>query len=280
MGKFTVIGAVTLGVVAMGQAAFAADAIVITPGKASDKAVTYQSAAPTRLFDVEKATTLAPGENRFGANLQVGGLGSGATAGIAGGVNLRADMNVSPGFETGISVTGLGGAGTSNLLGNLALRGKLALTEFSVGATPIEVGGMASVGAFATGGGIGSANIGVGIPMTAAISNNVNVTLVPGLGFGFAAGGLLPGGAQPAVGGAGLTPGLGLGLDIGLTRNLSALIDGNLGAVGTGLSTAGTVGLRYGISDDFAIDLSAGYKGSPLSAVNAGTVGLGGYYAF
>jgi hypothetical protein len=76
-GKLLTMGAAMLGVAAIAPAAFAEDAIVITPGYANDKAVTYQTAAPTRMFNVEKAVTLAPGEKRFGANLQVGGLGTG-----------------------------------------------------------------------------------------------------------------------------------------------------------------------------------------------------------
>lgn len=276
--KFWVSGAIALAVTSFGQAANA-ESIVITPGQATDKTVVYQSAAPTRHIDVEKATTLAPGQSRFGANLQVGGLGSTAGAGIAGGVNLRADMNVQPGLEAGISATGLGAAGTSNLLGDLSLRGKLAWTEFSVGATPIEVGAMANIGGFLTGGGLTSGSIGVGLPMTAALMNNLNVTVAPGVGFGFAAGGLLPGGAAPTVGAAGFLPTVGLGLDLGLTDRLSALVDGNLGFA-SGFGATGNVGLRYGINEDLAADLFVGYKGSPLTSLNSGTVGIGGYYAF
>jgi len=277
--KFLVTGAVALAVTSFGQAA-SAESITITPGQANDKTVVYQQAAPTRHIDVEKATTLAPGQSRFGANLQVGGIGAGGTApGIAGGVNLRADMNVQPGLEAGISATGLGAAGTSNLLGDLSLRGKLAWTEFSVGATPIEVGAMANIGGFLTGGGLTSGSIGVGIPMTAALMNNLNVTVAPGVGFGFAAGGLLPGGAQPTVGAAGFLPTVGLGLDLGLTDRLSALVDGTLG-FSAGYGATGNVGLRYGINEDFAADLFVGYKGNPLTSLNSGTVGVGGYYAF
>lgn len=275
-GKFWVMGAATLGIVAVAPAAFAADAIVITPGYANDKAVTYQTAAPTRMFNVEKAVTLAPGEKRFGANLQIGGLGTGGGAGIAGGVNLRADMNVQPGLEAGISATGLGGAGNANLLGNLDLRGKLALGEFSLGAMPVRVAGMADIGAMAAGGGIGSAALGVGLPLTGAITDNLNVTVSPGVAFGFGASNI---GTTAVSGGPGLAPALGLGLDLGLTRNLSAIVDGNLN-YGTGFGATGNVGLRYGFTDNLAADLFVGYNGNPLTNVNAGTVGLGGYYAF
>lgn len=277
--KFWVSGAIALAVTSFGQAANA-ESIVITPGQATDKTVVYQSAAPTRHFDVEKATTLAPGESRFGANLQVGGLGIGGTSpGIAGGVNLRADMNVQPGVEAGISATGMGAAGTANLLGDLSLRGKMSWTEFSIGATPVEVGAMANIGGFLTGGGLTSGSIGVGLPLTAALMNNLNVTVAPGVGFGFSAGGLLPGGAAPTLGAAGFLPTVGLGLDLGLTDRLSALVDGNLGFA-SGFGATGNLGLRYGISEDLAADLFVGYRGSPLTNLNSGTVGLGGYYAF
>jgi hypothetical protein len=194
-------------------------------------------------------------------------------------VNLRADTNIQPGMEAGLSVTGLGAGGASNLLGNINLDGKLHWSEFSIGTTPVEVGALANIGAMATGGGIGSASVGVGIPLTAALSNRLNVTAVPGVSFGFAAGGLLPGGTAPTATAGGLMPALGLGLDWMLTNKLSAMVDGNLG-FGGGLSTAGNVGLRYGISDAFAGDLFLGYAGNPLNAVNSATVGVGGYYAF
>lgn len=278
-GKFWVAGAVTLGMVAIAPSAFAADQLIITPGYAADKTVTYQEAAPTRMFNVEKATTLRQGENRFGANLQVGGLGiGGATPGLAGGVNLRADMGITPGFEGGISVSGIGAGGVSNLLGSLDLRGKVALTELSLGMMPVEVGGMANLGGFLAGGGIGRATVGVGLPLTAAISNRLNVTAVPGLAFGFGAGGLLPGGTPATVTTGGLMPALGLGLDWMVTDRLSGIVDANWNLSATTLG--GNVGLRYGISDDLAADLFVGYNGSPLQAVNSGTIGLGGYYAF
>ena len=278
--KYWISGAVALAVTSFGQAA-SAESIVITPGQATDKTVIYQSAAPTRHIDVEKATTLPPGESRFGASLQVGGLGiGGATPGIAGGVNVRADMNVQPGLEAGISATGLGGAGASNLLGDLSLRGKLAWSEFSLGATPVELGATANVGGFLAGGGLASGSIGVGIPMTAALMDNLNVTVAPGVGFGFSAGGLLPGGTPASVGAAGFMPTVGLGLDLGVTDRLSALVDTNLGWA-SGFGATGNLGLRYGISEDLAADIFVGYKGNPLTAgVNTGTVGLGGYYAF
>ncbi|MFN3430754.1 MAG: hypothetical protein ACK46X_12455 [Candidatus Sericytochromatia bacterium] len=279
-GKLLMGGTLALSMVAFAPAAFAADPIVITPGQASDKTVTYQEAAPTRHFNVEKATTLAPGESRFGASLNVGGLGvGGATPGLAGGVNLRADTNIQPGLEAGIAVSGMGAGGASNLLGNVVLDGKLHWTEFSVGATPVEVGALATLGALASGGGLASGSIGVGIPMTAALSNRLNVTVSPGVSFGIAGGGLLPGGATPTASAAGLIPALGLGLDWMVTDRLSALVDGNVGFSG-GMAAAGNVGLRYGISDAFAADLFLGYAGNPANAVNAGTVGLGGYYAF
>ena len=279
-GKFWVAGATTLGLLAISQAAFAAEPIIITPGQAADRTVTYQEAAPTRYFNVEKAITLPEGENRIGANLQVGGLGIGGnTPGVAGGVNLRADWGVSPGLETGLSVTGLGATGVNNLLGNVALRGKMALSEFSIGMMPVEVGGLASVGALGTASGIASANVGVGIPMTATLTNTLNVTVAPGIGFGFNAGGLLPGGTTAQVNAAGFRPALGLGLDWMLTDKLSALVDGNQGYAG-GFDATGNLGVRYGFTDDFAADLFVGYQGSPLQAVNAGTVGLGGFYAF
>lgn len=279
-GKFWVAGAVTLGLVAIAPAAYAQNTVIITPGYASDKTVTYQEAAPTRMFNVEKATTLRQGENRFGANLQVGGLGVGGTApGLAGGVNLRADMGISPGFEGGISVSGIGAGGVSNLLGNIDLRGKVALSEFSIGAWPVEVGGMANAGGFLAGGGIGRATVGVGLPLTAAVSNRLNITAVPGVAFGFGAGGLLPGGTQPTVQAAGLMPALGLGLDWMVTDRLSGIVDANWN-LSAGSTLGGNLGLRYGISEDLAADLFVGYNGSPLQAVNSGTIGLGGYYAF
>jgi len=280
MSKFLMAGAVLAAAVTYGQVA-SAESITITPGQATDKTVTYQTAAPTRHFDIEKATTLAPGQSRFGANLQLGGLGiGGATPGIAGGVNLRADTNVSPGLEAGISATGLGGAGASQLLGDLSLRGKMAWTEFSIGQMPVEVGGLANIGGFLTGGGLTSGSVGIGLPMTAAVMNNLNVTVSPGVGFGFAAGGFLPGGAAPQVGAAGFLPSLGLGADLGLTDRLSALIDANLG-YSSGYNASGNLGLRYGFTEDIAADLFVGYKGNPLTGgLNTGTVGLGGYYAF
>ena len=280
MSKFLMAGAVVAAAVTYGQLA-SAEPITITPGQANDKSVIYQTAAPTRHFDVEKATTLAPGQSRFGANLQLGGFGvGGATPGVAGGVNLRADTNVTPGFEAGISATGLGGGGASMLLGDLALRGKLAFSEFSIGTMPVEVGGLANIGGFLTGGGLSAGSIGIGIPFTAAVMNNLNVTVSPGVGFGFAAGGLLPGGAPPQLGATGFLPSLGLGADVGLTDRLSALIDGNLGFSG-GYNATGNLGLRYGFTDAFAADLFVGYKGNPLTGgLNTGTAGLGGYYAF
>jgi len=275
-GKFWVMGAATLGLVAVAPAAFAADEIVITPGYAADKTVKYQTAAPTRLFGVEKAITLAPGEKRFGANLQVGGLGTSAGAGLAGGVNLRADMNVQPGLEAGITATGIGaGGGAGNLLGTIGLDGKLAMTEFSLGSMPVEVAGMATLGAMAAGGGIGSATLGVGLPLTGALTNNINLTVAPGLAFGFGSNSL---GTANAVA-PGLVPALGLGLDVGLTRNLSAMVDGNMNYA-NGFGATGNLGLRYGFTDNLAADLFVGYNGNPLTNVNAGTVGLGGYYAF
>lgn len=279
-GKFWVTGAVTVGLVGIAPAALAqADPIVITPGQAQEKTTSYVSAAPTRMFNVEKGLTLAPGENRFGANLQMGGLGiGGSPMNVAGGVNLRADMGVSPGLETGIAVTGIGAGGVQNLLGNIQLGGKLALTEFSVGMTPVYVGGLAQIGAFATGGGIGNANIGVGIPMTAVPGDRVNFTVTPGLAFGFGAGGLLPGGTPAQVNTAGLTPALGVGVDVMLTDRLSGIVDGKIGF--GGLPASGALGVRYGINEDLAADLFVGYMGNPLQAVNSGTVGLGGYYAF
>jgi len=278
-GKLLMGTALSLSMVAFAPAAFAADQIIITPGQASDKTVRYQSAAPTRHFNVEKATTLAPGESRFGANLNVGGLGTNAGVGLSGGVNLRADTNIQPGLEAGIAVSGVGAGGVSNLLGNINLNGKLHWTEFSLGATPVEVGALATAGALATGGGLGSATIGLGLPMTAALSNRLNVTVAPGVGFGFAGGGLLPGGTAPTATASGFFPAVGLGADFLVTDRLSAMIDGNIGFSG-GFAGTGNVGVRYGITDDFAADLFAGYAGNPLSAVNAGQVGLGAYYAF
>lgn len=277
--KFWVSGAIALAVTSFGQAA-QAESIVITPGQATDKSVIYQSAAPTRHIDVEKATTLPPGQSRVGANLQLGGLGlGGASPSLAGGVNLRADMAVQPGLEAGISATGLGAAGTANLLGDLSLRGKLAWSEFQVGLTPVEVGATATIGGFLTGGGLTSGSIGIGLPLTAALMNNLNITVAPGVGFGFAAGGLLPGGATPTLSSSGFLPTVGLGLDLGLTDRLSALVDGTLGYA-SGFSAAGNIGLRYGFTDDLAADLFVGYRGNMLAALNSGTVGLGGYYAF
>jgi hypothetical protein len=279
-GKLWVGGALALGFAAYGPAAFAADQIIITPGQATDKTIIYQQAAPTRMFSVEKAATLAPGEQRFGASLNIGGLGiGGAPLGLAGGVNLRADTNIQPGLEAGLAVSGLGAGGASNLLGNINLDGKLHWSEFSVGTTPVEVGAIANIGALATGGGIGSASVGVGIPLTMAVSSRLNVTAVPGISFGFAAGGLLPGGAAPTATAAGLMPALGLGLDWMLTDRLSGILDGNLGFNG-GLTTVGNVGLRYGVTDNFAGDLFLNYGGNPVTGVNTSTVGLGGYFAF
>jgi len=277
--KLMMGSALSLSMVAFAPAAFAADQIIITPGQASDKTVTYQSAAPTRHFNVEKATTLAPGESRFGASLNVGGLGTTTGAGLSGGVNLRADTNIQPGLEAGIAVQGVGAGGVSNLLGNINLNGKLHWTEFSLGATPVEVGALATAGALATGGGLGSATIGLGLPMTAALSNRLNVTVAPGVGFGFAGGGLLPGGTAPTATASGFFPAVGLGADFLVTDRLSAMIDGNIGFSG-GFAGTGNVGVRYGISENFAADLFAGYAGNPLSAVNAGQIGLGAFYAF
>jgi len=276
---FLALGAAAMAVAMAAPAALAQqdNTVVITPGAGGDRTVTYQSAAPTRLFSVEKAVTLAPGERRFGANLQIGGLGTGAGVGLAGGVNIRGDMNVSPGLEAGISATGIGGGGGfGNMLGNLDLRGKLAMGSFAIGTMPVRVAGMADIGAMAAGGGIGSASVGVGLPLTSALTDNINVTLAPGLAFGFGASNI---GTAQVTGGPGLTPALGVGLDLGLTRNLSAMIDGNLN-YGAGFGATGNVGLRYGFTDNLAADLFLGYNGNPLTNVNAGTVGLGGYYAF
>jgi len=278
-GKLWVGGALALGFIAYGPAAFAADQIVITPGQAKDKTITYQSAAPTRIFTVEKAATLAPGEQRFGATLNVGNLGVGGSApSLAGGVNLRADTNIAPGAEAGLAITGMGAGGAQNLFGNIVLDGKMHWSEFSLGTTPVEVGGLATLGGMFAGGGLGSASVGVGIPLTMAFSR-INLTAVPGFNFGFAAQGLMPGGTPAAAAAAGFVPALGLGLDWLLTDRLSALLDGNVGYSG-GLSTQGNVGLRYGISDAFAGDLFLGYQGNPTNAINSATVGLGGYYAF
>jgi hypothetical protein len=57
------------------------------------------------------------------------------------------------------------------------------------------------------------------------------------------------------------------------------MIDGNVNYSG-GFGGAGNLGLRYGFTDTLAADLFVGYNGNPLTNVNAGTVGLGGYYAF
>jgi len=264
-------------VVAAAPSALAADnSVTITPGAGGDKTVVYQPASPTRLFGVEKAVTLAPGERRLGANLQVGGLGTPGGLGLAGGVNIRADTNVSPGLEAGISATGLGGQGVSNLLANLDLRGKLSLGSFSVGAMPVRIAGMADLGALAAGGGIGSATVGLGLPLTSALTSNINVTVAPGLAVGFGAQNI---GSSAMTGGLGFSPAMGLGLDVGLTRELSAIIDGNLNYSG-GFGATGNVGIRYGFGENMAADLFLGYKGNPLTNINAGTLGLGGYYAF
>jgi hypothetical protein len=158
----------------------------------------------------------------------------------------------------------------------LDLRGKLALGEFSVGMMPVRVAGMANVGAMAAGGGIASGAVGLGLPLTGAITDNLNITVAPGVAFGFGGQNL---GTSAATSGLGLAPALGLGLDLGLTRNLSAIVDGNLNYSG-GFGATGNLGLRYGFTDNMAADLFVGYNGNPLTNVNAGTLGLGGYYAF
>ncbi|HEY9723275.1 MAG TPA: hypothetical protein V6D47_14795, partial [Oscillatoriaceae cyanobacterium] len=120
-------GALTLGLMAYGLPAMAASAVVIQSGASTvNRTDVYQPAAPTRLLTVEKGVTLPQGQSRFGANLELGGLGvNSSSMGLGGGVNLRADTGLSPGLEGGISVTGLGASGASNLLGNLDLDGKL-----------------------------------------------------------------------------------------------------------------------------------------------------------
>jgi len=278
MTKRSLYGLATVAlVVAAAPPALAVEnTVTITPGAGGDKTVVYQPAAPTRLFGVEKAVTLAPGERRVGANLQVGGLGTPAGLGLAGGVNVRADTNVSPGLEAGISATGLGGQGVANLLANLDVRGKLSMGSFAIGMVPVRVAGLADIGAMAAGGGIGSASLGLGLPLTSALTSNMNITLVPGLAFGFGAQNI---GTPRVTGGPGFTPALGLGMDVGLTRELSAIIDGNLN-YGNGFGATGNIGVRYGFGENMAADLFLGYNGNPLTNINAGTLGLGGYYAF
>jgi hypothetical protein len=189
---------------------------------------------------------------------------------------------VSPGIEVGARLNALGAGGASNILGNVMLDGKLAWTEFSIGTVPVNVGALATLGALASGGGIGSASVGVGIPLTASLSDRFNLTVTPGVGFGFAAGGLLPGGTAPTASAAGFTPGLGVGIDWMLANRLSLLADGNIGTA-NGLTNSGNVGLRYGFNDNFAGDLFLGYQGTPVNVVNsisAGTIGVGAFYAF
>lgn len=279
--KFGILGAM-LAIGLTANAALAQEQTVIVPvgdAMADEDAMLHQEAAPTRMFSVEKAVTLAPGTSRVGANLQVGGLGTTTGAGIAGGVNLRADMGVTQGLEAGLSVTGLGASGVSNLLGQIELRGKADLTDTRLGMLPMSIGAQANVGGFATGGGISNANVGLGLPITVAFAPSFNATIAPGIGYAFAAGGLLPGGASPTLMANGFVPALGLGLDWALTDRLSALIDGNVNYT-SGFGGAGNLGLRYGFTEDWAADLSVGYQGNVLSALNAGTVGLGAYYAF
>jgi len=202
---------------------------------------------------------------------------NGANA-LAGGVNLRADLGVSPGLETGIALSGLGSSGTaSNLLGNIGLDGKLSLGKFGIGDMPVRVAGLAQLGAFATGGGLGSAAVGLALPLSAALGDRLNVSVVPGLDFGFTAGGLLPGGTPATAYSSGLSPALGLGADLMLTNRLSGLLDGRIGGA---LGSVGDVGLRYGFTDNLAADLFLGYQGNPIANLNTGTIGVGGYYAF
>ncbi|MEB3328097.1 MAG: hypothetical protein VKQ33_02560 [Candidatus Sericytochromatia bacterium] len=241
------------------------------------KEAALQQAAPTRYFEVEKAKTLAPGENRFGGSVQVGGLGFGALAPtIAGGLNVRADANVRPGLEAGISATGLGAAGVSNLFADVGVRGKVELGDLRVGGLPVAVAASGLVGGFLSGGGLTSGSAGFGFPVTVALSPGFNVTLAPGIGLGFAS-------ANPPLGQpqtSGFTPAMGFGADLAVTDRLSALIDARLGW-GGGATSIGNLGVRYGLAEDWAADLFVGYRGNPLmGGLNAGTLGLGGYYAF
>lgn len=274
-----ILGAVlALGLTA--NAAYAQEKTVIVPvgdAMADESSMIHQEAAPTRMFTVEKAVTLAPGTSRVGANLQVGGLGSSGGVGLAGGVNLRADMGITRGLEAGLSVTGLGTNSLSNLLGQIELRGKGDLTDVRLGMLPMSIGLQGNIGGFAAGGGFTNANVGLGLPITVAFSPSFNATIAPGIGYGFAAGGITTG--TPTLMASGFLPALGLGLDWALTDRLSALIDGNVN-YSSGFGGAGSLGLRYGFTDDWAADLSVGYQGNVLSALNAGTVGLGAYYAF
>lgn len=237
-------------------------------------------AAPTRHFDVEKADILPVGQSRVGGNVQIGGLGlAGISPRFASGLNMRADMNIRPGMEGGIGLTGMGAGGTRNLLANLNLRGKMAMTSAMVGTVPLGVSAMATAGGFLTGGGLSSGSIGFGIPISALVARNIDVTLVPGVAFGYAASGVLPGTTTTGAGTLGFIPAMGLGMDIGITDNISAIIDGNLGFSG-GLGMTGNAGLRFGLGNALAADVFLGYKGNPLSAFNSGTLGVGGTFAF
>jgi hypothetical protein len=276
-GGLKVVGGL-LALVALGaSAAEAAEPLGIDKTEVGKKGASLQQAAPTRYFDVEKATTLAPGENRFGGSVQVGGLGLGGVAPtVAGGLNVRADASVMPGFEAGISATGLGAAGASNLFADVGLRGKIALGALQVGGLPVEVAGSGLVGGFLSGGGLTSGSAGIGFPVTVAVMPGFNVTLAPGIGLGFASANTLVGQGQTA----GFLPAMGLGADVAVNDRLSALVDARLGW-GGGATGVGNVGVRYGFTDDWAADLFLGYRGNPLTGgLNTGTLGVGGYYAF
>jgi hypothetical protein len=272
--KFGILGAVTLGLVVYGQTARAAEVVITPPNQVTSNDVVHQTAGPTRYFNVEKAATLQQGQDRLGASLQVGGLGTSTGMGIAGGVNLRDDIGVTPNLEAGLNVQGLGASnGGSNLIGNIGINGKLGLTNFMMGNTPVSVAGLATLGAAGVSGGLGSANVAIGVPLTAAFTPAFNLTVVPGIGYGF-------GNSTAGTTSGGLTPAIGLGADYAFSDRLSGLIDTNVGYSNGFTSGGGNVGVRYGFTDNFAADLFLGYQNNPLSSLNTGSVGLGGYYAF
>jgi hypothetical protein len=274
--KFGILGAVTLGLVVYSQAAMAAEVVITTPNQVTTNTdLVHQAAAPTRYFNVEKAVTLGQGQDRLGASLQLGGLGTSTGVGLTGGVNLRDDIGLTPNLEAGINVQGLGANnGASSLIGNIGIDGKLGFTDFMMGSTPVSVGGLATLGAAGVSGGLGSVNLAVGVPLTAAFTSAFSLTVVPGIGYGFASSNGVNNGSS------GFTPAVGLGADYAFTDRLSALIDTNVGFSNGFTAGGGNLGVRYGFTDNLAADLFLGYQNNPISSLNTGSVGLGGYYAF
>jgi hypothetical protein len=238
----------------------------------------FQPAAPTRLFELEKSTVLPVGSHRVSGNLQVGGLGiNNVAGGLGGGIDLRADMGILPKLEAGVSINTLGAGGLNSFLTTIGAQGKYSLIQTRFNNMPIGFSGLAAGTLSATGGGIGSSGLNLAVPISLGLLPNLNLSFAPGLGFGIAAGGVNNGVFGSAIG-LGLSPALGLGADWQVLPKLSAIADVNL--ANTGFGGSGNAGVRYGIGSNMVADVSLGYSLNAAQAINIGLIGVGGTYAF